>query len=340
MFLAGVNLSHWFAQAPPESREDLSWDETWINDTDLRLIAAAGFDHVRLPFDLNAMRSGPDSSLERAVARVDRAVRRALSVGLGVVLDSHPQDPVKHALRDFDDAVGKYCRELRRLAQSLNDAPPELLVWEPLNEPSFWDRDRWQVVQSRLIAELDDGASRTILACGDGYSSINDLVATPVSHRERLLHTFHLYDPMVISHQGAPWSPEWLRDLRGLSYPVEEPNALQLARYLTGEARERVEEYARTGWNDVAYARYVDTAVRWAGGAPLMCSEFGIHPRHASREMRARWIADVTKAFRNAGIGWSIWDYAGDFAIATGPIGQRSLDPMLVGAMRVTARDD
>src|SRR5678815_1831929 len=88
----GVNLSHWFSQAPNYAKERL---ETHTTAADIALIKSMGFDHVRFPIEPAPLLSDtPDPSTLNStyLQYVDRALDMILAKGLAVVVDIHPSD--------------------------------------------------------------------------------------------------------------------------------------------------------------------------------------------------------------------------------------------------------
>src|SRR6185369_3370144 len=91
----GVNLSHWFSQAPVYTKERL---ETHTTAADIALIKSMGFDHVRFPIEPAPLLSDtPDPSILNTtyLQYVDRALDIILGAGLAVVIDIHPSDEFK-----------------------------------------------------------------------------------------------------------------------------------------------------------------------------------------------------------------------------------------------------
>src|ERR1043166_6715760 len=91
----GVNLSHWFSQAPDYSKTHL---DTHTTAQDLALIKALGFDHVRFPIEpAPLMNDTPDPAILNTtyLGYVDNALDMILAAGLAVVIDIHPSDEFK-----------------------------------------------------------------------------------------------------------------------------------------------------------------------------------------------------------------------------------------------------
>ncbi len=99
----GINLSHWFAQAP---RYDKAHFEAYNTLDDIKLIKSIGFSHVR--FTLNPVpllnEREPDRLNPEVLQSVDRALDMILGQELAVIVDPHPEDDFKLSLRDSDDS--------------------------------------------------------------------------------------------------------------------------------------------------------------------------------------------------------------------------------------------
>src|SRR5436190_1500397 len=80
----GINLSHWFSQAPNYTKERL---DTHTTVQDIALIKAMGFDHVRFPIEPAPLLSDtPDPSILNTtyLGYVDNALDMILATGLAV----------------------------------------------------------------------------------------------------------------------------------------------------------------------------------------------------------------------------------------------------------------
>src|SRR5215210_5762369 len=83
----GINLSHWFSQAPNYSKSHL---ETHTTAQDIALIKSMGFDHVRFPIEPAPLLSDtPDPFILNAgyLQLVDNALDMILAAGLAVIVD-------------------------------------------------------------------------------------------------------------------------------------------------------------------------------------------------------------------------------------------------------------
>jgi len=117
----GINLSEWFAQVVPPATYNKEHYATHTTERDIALIAALGFDHVRLSVNPAPIFPGWGSR-EEYFASLDAAVKMILDHGLSVVIDIHPESDFKARLSD-DGFVEQFTNFWRQLAQHLRRVP-------------------------------------------------------------------------------------------------------------------------------------------------------------------------------------------------------------------------
>jgi len=66
-----------------------------------------------------------------------------------------------------------------------------------------------------------------------------------------------------------------------------------------------------------------------------MCNEFWVHRKAVSPGERAAWIRDVRTALERLKMGWTIWDYAGDFAVVNRKSGKTVPDDTVIRALGI-----
>ena len=100
----GINASNWYAQAGDYSAQRLT---TYITPQDFALIHRMGFDNVRLSIDAAQLIRNPGASGLNAdfLTHLDTTIHDILSHDLAVIVDIHPEDSYKHALRTDESAV-------------------------------------------------------------------------------------------------------------------------------------------------------------------------------------------------------------------------------------------
>jgi endoglucanase len=285
-----VNLSN-FLEVPR--------GEVWgpeITLAHLDAIAAAGFDTVRLPVRFSEGWSGRiDADL---LARADTMIAAALALDLRVIVVLHHfealmADPAAHAstFRAIWAELSKHWR-----------GAPEGVILELLNEPSGALTTAGAV---RLFEEViplirAEHPDRWLVLEGDDWAAASELAALPRPD-DRIIHSFHYYDPYEVTHQLAPWTwqgPLPARDWRTATGAAEVSRALEAA----AEASE----------------------------APILLGEFGVY-REAEASTRTAWTGHVRREAERLGMGWCVWGFAADFRIFDADAGR--FLPDMLGAL-------
>jgi hypothetical protein len=130
------------------------------------------------------------------------------------------------------------------------------------------------------------------------------------------MFTFHYYEPLLFTHQKAPWvaamdpnetipytdDMDWFREK---SKKLGQQGHTVVDSKVSTMGMEFHEEFVK---NALAYCKEI--------GVSLYCGEFGVIDR-APVEDTLNWIKDVAKMFHKNDIGFSIWSYKKmDFGIA------------------------
>ena len=104
------------------------------------------------------------------------------------------------------------------------------------------------------------------------------------------------------------------------------------------DAIREINEYGQLNWNVARYESMIAKAAAWARvrGVALTCNEFGVYKIHAPRASRLAWLRDVAGALEKYQIGWTMWDYAGDFEVVRNEDGTRTPDKALLTALGLT----
>ena len=213
----GINLSMWYAQTSDHSAAHI---QNYTTADDFKLVKSLGFDHVRVSIDPEPLILNENAGTLRAdaIGRLDETVTQLLAAGLNVVLDVHPEEAWKAKLEKGDDSAAQLMAFWMTFAQHFAATDPERVVFEILNEPNMQDWYRWEGVQARTVARIRAAAPRhTIIATASGYSKIDGLLAMEPVRDENVIYTFHEYDPMWFTHQGATWGTQGLGVSAGAS---------------------------------------------------------------------------------------------------------------------------
>jgi len=342
----GVNLSMWYAQDGALYNADGGAEKlaSYITPADFKLVHDLGFDHVRLSIDPQPLIADAQQGTLRpeAIARLDATVKQITATGLVVVLDIHPEGAFVKATETTVEGTQRFFAFWKSFAAHYASTNPEQVYFEVMNEPHDVDPYRWAGEQARAVAVIrEEAPGHTIIATGEGYGGIDGLLELEPVRDENVIYSFHDYEPMVFTHQGATWSSDALKPLRGVPYPSSPENVAPLVAALTQtDTQAQLADYGKKHWDQAKMAARIGQAVAWARqrNVPLWCGEFGVFKNYAPAEDRDRWLADMRKTLEANDIGWDMWDYRGGFALATVKDGVPTVDPGVAAALGVGSK--
>jgi aryl-phospho-beta-D-glucosidase BglC (GH1 family) len=332
----GINLSSFYAQTRDLSAAHL---DGYMSVADMQALKAMGFDHVRLSIDPQPLIANAQTGTLRAepLARLDKTVAQLTGAGLNVVLDIHAEEDWKAPLVRGDDGAEKFLAFWENFAAHYAKTDPERVFFEILNEPSMDDLYRWEGIQDRAVAAIRRVAPQhTILATAAQWGHQDGLMAMEPVRDQNVIYTFHDYDSMWFTHQGATWGNEAWAFLRGVPYPSTPENIQAvLGQEPDQRVRLELERYGEDRWNAARIGEEIAAVARWARerDVPLYCGEFGVYKTYADPQARATWISDMRTALESKQMGWAMWDYDGNFGLATKGSGGMVVDQNVLHAL-------
>jgi endoglucanase len=337
----GINLSHWFAQSADYSKAHF---ESHTTAEDIALIKSLGFDHVRLTLEPAPLFNVDDPSTLKAehLRYLDNALDLILKQGLAVIVDIHPSDEFKVRLNSNDRQIEAFAQFWLALAHHLSTRDPERVFLELINEPMVEDGNRWVGMQGKLISAVRSGAPQhTIIASGHRWSGIAELLFLVPYGDRNIIYNFHFYEPFAFTHQGASWAGPNVPFYKNIPYPSSPESVSKVLDTIQDDpARYNLLRYGEDGWNAVRIDREIGAAAAWAAKyrVPLICDEFGTFRKFAPPADRAVWIRDMRTALEKYGIGWTMWDYAGGFAVVIKQNGHATPDTEVVKALGLAGK--
>lgn len=307
----GMNLGNGW-DAPPSS----GWGLRFTPE-DIDRIAAEGFDHIRMPAALAQRMKG--GKLDPAFfAEIEPIMRRALQKKMRILLDWHSYDALMKEPAGRRAAFVAGWEEIARHFQSWPDA----LWFELVNEPSGgMEGNTLNAIYRETIAAIRKSNPHRILVCSPGgWGSARELGALRLpDDDDRIVVTFHCYDPMPFTHQGAGWVG--MEKLKGIVYPGPPPSPVSLPPSLAGDGwlPAFLRDYntlppATNPCGPSAPRRALDLAADWSRefGRPVHLGEFGAY-QTADEASRARYLRDVHTLAAERNIPWCMWEWKAGF---------------------------
>jgi len=297
-------------------------DKTKTTEEHFKWMADWGFDFVRLPmaypsylkFD-RTRNITPDEVYqidESAADKIENLVLTAHKYNLHVSLNLHraPGYCVNAGFHEpynlWNDrvALDAFCFHWNMWAKRFKHVSHKHISFDLLNEPSMREDMNDQLskrtpVPGALYRKLVVEASESIRRENSGHLIIadgNDVgsLVIPEIIDLNVGQSCRGYHPGIISHYKAPWAMKDTENLPEPKWPGKVGN-----QYLS---REMLEKY---------YKPWIDLVGKGVG---VHCGECGCWNKTPHAVFLA-WFADVLDILTSNGIGFSLWEFNGDFGI-------------------------
>jgi aryl-phospho-beta-D-glucosidase BglC (GH1 family) len=321
--LKGLNFGGWFSQVDCIEEKDpqafpgfYGHIESFIGAQDFQRVKSWGFNHVRLPIDyFNFFRGANLEQDERSFRALDVAIEAAEQAGLLVMLDLHKcpgHDFHSGASEEQPFFTDPVCRaDSRRiwsvLAERYGNRPSVML--EILNEPTATDSKIWDKVKDEMFWHIRKAAPKSTIVVGSNkWNSASEFAHLTPLEDDNVLYSFHFYNPVVFTHQMAPWVHGHAYD-RHLSYP---------GNYELSEALHARLPNDSGVWDRARMERELGPVLEFRAKykVPVACGEFGVYVGGPDRVSQVNWMTDFLGILAQAGIGYSYWNYKNlDFGV-------------------------
>jgi len=321
----GTNLSHWLSQ-------DFGWAPRteWITENDIRYIASAGFDHVRLPVDEIVLWKEDGSPDETAFALLESALGWIKAAKLRVIVDLHSvrahhfnaSNEGGHNTLWTDPKAQEHFLDLwRQLSARLRKYPNDFLAYEIMNEPTADDPEDWNKLVTRSLAFIRSVEPGRVIVLGANMWQIPQMLPklkVPAGDKNIIL-SMHTYAPLLLTHHKASWVDPVIRDYPGpVAYPGPIVDTATYAKLVAAYPKDKYDFLASStdNWSPERLRQEYEPAIARAKelGLQLYCGEFGCLPT-VPRAARLAYYRDIVGVFEANGMAWANWEYKGDFGI-------------------------
>ena len=318
----GVNLGGWISQY---KNFDYHHFDTFIVEEDIRKIADWGFDHVRLPVDYPVLEEDahPGVYLDSGLAYLDNCLAWCQKYGLRMILDIHKAPGFSFTNTLEADATGinslftddamqqRFVNIWDALTRRYLGQAQDALAFDLLNEMVLPESSPWNKLAQKAIDQIRSvDQHRLIIIGGNYYNAVDELANIHVNPDPEMLYTFHFYDPIVVTHQKAPWVIEMDEFNRSLEFPCDVPD---LESYIKTKYPVHIPRYIKS------FGRRLDRDFLMSVLEPaidfmkknqttLYCGEFGVIDR-APMTARVNWNRDFIQCLNELKIGYAYWSY-------------------------------
>ena len=308
-FTKGVNFTNWLEyRRADQIPEGMFTKQDFINAKSL------GCDVIRLPIHFEKICEGQEGYRvpENVWNILDNVAAWAEELSLYVIFDFHNMTNVDSVTSD--DVENVLTPIWKQVAERYKDAT-EFLVYELMNEPHGIEIELWNEIINRvfrLVRSIDK--KHYIIAGGADWNSLAAMKTLPDFQDDKVIYTFHFYDPHTFTHQGASWCH--MERVVDIPFPYDKDRMPAMPENPTEYERMKFESYPEQGTIE-AVVQFFDQYVEFSRerNAPVFCGEFGCFAPFAKPEERVNWYTIVTNLLEERGIARTSWDYYGAFGI-------------------------
>ena len=317
----GTNVSHWLSQS--EERGEAR--KLHIQEDDFARLDSLGFDFIRLPIDEVQFWDEEGNKLPEAWDLMTFAVDQSIKHHLRVIVDlhiirSHYFNAVNEGAADANTLFtsDKSQQDLINMWYQLSDAlkgySNDSVAYEFMNEPVADDHEQWNQLIAKVHKALREREPQRTLVIGSnlwqGYETMKYL-KVPEGDKNIIL-SFHYYNPMVLTHYGAWWTP--IGKYKGkVNYPgiLVSKEDYEAA---PDSIKKDLEPYLTQVWDIEKIRADFKDAIEAAKkyDLQLFCGEWGVY-EPVDRELAYKWTKDMLQVFDENNIAWTTWCYDADF---------------------------
>ncbi len=318
----GTNVSHWLSQS--EQRGEAR--RLHIQEDDFARLKELGFDFVRIPIDEVQFWDEEGNKLPEAWDLLKNALDWARKYDLRAIVDLHiirahyfnavnEDDKAANTLFTSEESQEGLLNLWRQLSEFLKERSNDWVAYEFMNEPVAPEHEQWNQLVAKVHKALRELEPQRTLVIGSnmwqGHETMKYL-KVPEGDKNIIL-SFHYYNPMLLTHYGAWWSPLCAAYKGKVNYPgvlvsKEDFDAAPAA------IKDQLKPYTEEVWNIDKIREQFKDAIEAAKkyDLQLFCGEWGVY-EPVDRELAYNWYRDVLTVFDEYNIAWTTWCYDADF---------------------------
>jgi endoglucanase len=326
----GVNISHWLSQSDVRGEER----KKYFTRKDVEFIAAAGYDHIRLPVDEEQLWDTQGKKIPEAFGLLHDAVQWSLKNKLKIIIDmhilrSHYFNAAERPLWTDTAEQTKFVERWMDLSGELNKYPINQVAYELLNEAVADDPEDWNRLIAKVMKPLREMEPRRMIVIGSNRfqdpETFRDLKIP--ENDTNLILSFHFYTPFALTHYKASWT-----NLLNYDGPVKYPGQVVDSADLKGcsDALRLTMKWASGYYTADTLEKRMQLPIEYARkyNLQLYCGEYGCIV-NAPRIPRLAWYSDIITIFERNNIASANWDYKAEFGIIHSENGEA--DKELIG---------
>ena len=307
-FEKGVNFTNWLEY---RSAEEINAEH--FTQQDFLNAKKLGCDVIRLPIHFEKICREEDGYRipEKVLTILDHVTEWCGELGMYIILDFHNDCTADSATSpDVDKILIPVWTQLSTRYQDKS----EYIVYEIMNEPHAIAIPRWnEIIWEVFCAIRAIDKKHWIIVGGADWNSTAAMKTLPDFKDDRVIYTFHYYDPHTFTHQGASWCH--MERVLGLPFPYDADKMPPMPENPTEVEKNCFKNYPVTG----QLSAVTDCFDQYAAfsrerNAPVFCGEFGCFMT-VPNELRISWYRIVAGLLAERGIARTSWDYFDGFGV-------------------------
>lgn len=313
-YVKGVNFGGWISQCD----HTIAHYDEFIKESDFENVKNMGFDHVRVPVDYDLIETADGERIEGGFKYIQFAIDMCRKYGLNMILDLHRTpgysfDPGHNekGLFESEELKERFFAIWDEFAKRFGNNE-DMLVFELLNEvtkPEY--QPTWNKMIKKCIKMIREYSPKIkIIVGGYNNNSVEAIAALDDPYDENVIYSFHFYEPLLFTHQGAPWIATMDTEFRckfGMTYGEYDTLSAKLL-------CQAYSDFTRYDLNEVIDEKYFEDllmeAVKVAEerNVRLYCGEYGVIDR-ADKAEAAKWFEMFNRVMNKYAIGSAVWNY-------------------------------
>lgn len=313
-YTKGVNFGGWISQCDHTTKR---YDE-FITEPDFENVKNMGFDHIRVPVDYDLIETEEGERKEGGYKYIDFAIEMCRKYGLNMILDLHRTpgysfDPNhnKAGLFDSEELQERFYKIWEDFAKRYGK-DSDMLVFELLNEVTNKEfQPTWNRMIEKCIKMIRTYSQDMKIIVGGYYNnSVEAVEALDEPYDDNIIYTFHFYEPLLFTHQGAYWIATMDPEFR-CKFEMTYGKYEELSAKLLCQAYSDFTEYdLNMVINEQYFENLLMKAIKVAEerNVRLYCGEYGVIDK-ADKAEADKWFTMFRKVMDKYKIGRAVWNY-------------------------------
>lgn len=315
-FMHGINLGGWLSQADDTS---VNHYRNFITESDIEYISSLGLDHVRVPVDYMVIEEENGKIKEEGYSYIDNCLEWCRKYDINMIIDLHkafgysfdPLDKNDKTVFFRDEKIQERFYSLWNTIASRYGKYHDTVAFELLNEivePSV--SEEWNNIALKTISKIRKTAPDSwIIFGGTMYNNVLSVPELAETNDNKVVYTFHSYEPLIFTHQGAYWIDNMPEDFR-IRYPENIDEYRQQSKRLSHHLAGAIFSDNLTEISCDFFEKLFLPALKTAAerNIPLYCGEYGVIDL-ADDVSKINWTTDICSVFDKYSIGRSYWNY-------------------------------